>query len=460
MFQRILIANRGEIAVRIIRACYEMGIETVAVYSTADEKALHAQMADTAICIGGGPPKESYLNAQAILTAASISQCDAVHPGFGFLAESAEFAEMTNACGFTFIGPSPDVIRLMGDKAAARQQAKLAGVPVIPGSEGIVGSPGEAQQQAERLGFPVMVKAAAGGGGRGMRAAADKDSLTAAFQAARAEAKAAFGDERIYLEKLLLDPRHIEIQLAADRHGNIVHFGERDCSLQRRNQKLLEEAPSPFADAALRERIGADAVRLANLVGYEGVGTVEFLVDRERRHFFMEMNTRIQVEHPVSEETTGTDLIRIQIACAANQPLGLTQNDIEIRGHAIECRINAEDPLKQFRPGPGLISFVHFPGGPGVRVDSAIFSGYRIPSEYDSLIAKLIVHGKDRPDAIRKMRRALMECHVSGVKTNIDFMLAVLREPDFADGNIDIGWMARNGERLLLPLIEEEKADV
>ena len=456
MFQRILIANRGEIAVRIIRACYEMGIETVAVYSTADEKALHTQMADTAICIGGAPPRESYLNAQAILTAASISKCDAIHPGFGFLAENAEFAEMTRACGFTFIGPSPDVIRLMGDKAAARQQARLAGVPVIPGSEGIVNTIADAQTQAERLGFPVMIKAAAGGGGRGMRAAFDRDQLVSAHQAARAESRTAFSDDRVYLEKLLIDPRHIEIQLAADQYGSIVHFGERDCSLQRRNQKLLEEAPSPFVDQTLRDRLGVDAVRLANQVGYEGVGTVEFLVDRDRKHYFMEMNTRIQVEHPVSEETTGQDLIQIQIACAARQPMTITQDDIKIRGHAIECRINAEDPLKNFRPGPGEVSFVHFPGGPGVRIDSAIFSGYKIPSDYDSLIAKLIVYGRDRDEAIRRMRRALLECHVSGVKTNIDFMLAVLREPEFESGDIDIGWMSRNGERLLLPLAEED----
>lgn len=458
MFKRILIANRGEIAVRIIRTCYEMGIETVAVYSTADERALHTQLADTAICIGGASPRESYLNAQAILTAASISNCDAIHPGFGFLAENPEFAEMTRACGFTFIGPSPNVIRLMGDKAAARQQARLAGVPLIPGSDGIVKTLGEANQQADRLGYPIMVKAAAGGGGRGMRAVMDKDGLASAYQAARAESRAAFADDRVYLEKLLINPRHIEIQLAADQFGNVVHFGERDCSLQRRNQKLLEEAPSPFVDDALRERLGKDAVRLANQVGYEGVGTIEFLVDDQKKHYFMEMNTRIQVEHPVTEFTTGYDLIKVQIECAAGVPMTIKQDDVRIDGHAIECRINAEDPLKQFRPNPGTVDFVHFPGGRGVRIDSAIFNGYRIPSEYDSLLAKIIVKGDTRDDAIRKMRRALLECHVSGVDTNIDFMLAVLREPDLENGAITIGWMSEHGERLLAALEAEERA--
>jgi acetyl-CoA carboxylase biotin carboxylase subunit len=448
MFSRLLIANRGEIAVRIIRACYELGIETVAVYSTADQGALHTQMADVAVCIGGPSPKESYLNAQAILTAASITQCDAIHPGFGFLAENAEFAHMTQSCGFVFVGPSPDVIALMGDKIEARRQAKLAGVPITPGSEGAVNSVSEAQSICERLGFPVMIKAAAGGGGRGMRIASDREQLPGALRTARAEAKSFFADDRVYIETLVQNPRHIEVQLLGDRYGNVVHFGERDCSLQRRNQKLIEEAPSPFADPRLREALGNASVRLAKQVGYEGVGTIEYLVDDKRNFYFMEMNTRIQVEHPVTEETTDFDLIKLQIESAAGAVLDIRQSEIAVKGHSIECRINAEDPGHDFRPTPGRIDFVHFPGGRGVRVDSAIFSGYEVPSDYDNLLAKIIVHGKTRTEATLRMRRALLECQITGPATNIDFLLSVLREEDFVEGRIDIGWLGRNLDRL------------
>lgn len=355
---------------------------------------------------------------------------------------------MTQSCGFVFVGPSPDVIALMGDKIEARRQAKLAGVPITPGSEGAVNSVSEAQSICERLGFPVMIKAAAGGGGRGMRIASDREQLPGALRTARAEAKSFFADDRVYIETLVQNPRHIEVQLLGDRYGNVVHFGERDCSLQRRNQKLIEEAPSPFADPRLREALGNASVRLAKQVGYEGVGTIEYLVDDKRNFYFMEMNTRIQVEHPVTEETTDFDLIKLQIESAAGAVLDIRQSEIAVKGHSIECRINAEDPGHDFRPTPGRIDFVHFPGGRGVRVDSAIFSGYEVPSDYDNLLAKIIVHGKTRTEATLRMRRALLECQITGPATNIDFLLSVLREEDFVEGRIDIGWLGRNLDRL------------
>lgn len=449
MFNKILIANRGEIAVTIIRACREMGIRTVAICSEADKTALHAQLADECLCIGPAAAKESYLNPQAILTAATITESDAIHPGFGFLSENAAFARMCTKCGVAFIGPTDRVIERMGDKATARQTAIEAGVPVIPGTVGIVGTLADALKAAAEIGYPVMIKATSGGGGRGMRIARDHDELPGAFQTARAEAMAAFGDDRVYLERFVKDPRHVEIQLLADHHGNVIHLGERDCSIQRRNQKILEEALSPFADDKLRGEMGAAAVRLAQHVGYTGVGTIEFLVDSDRNFYFMEMNTRIQVEHPITEAVTGTNLIQEQIKAAAGEVLTLTQASIQFHGHAIECRINAEDPNHGFRPSPGTIRSLHVPGGPGVRVDSAIYQGYTVPPYYDSLLAKLIVTAPTRPEAIARMRRALMEFMISGVETNIDFHLAILRDPDFVAGHYNIGYLGLKLDALL-----------
>jgi len=449
MFKKILIANRGEIAVTIIRACRELGIKTVAVYSEADRTALHAQLADDGICIGPAPTRESYLNAQAILTACSITGAEAIHPGFGFLSENAAFARMCEKCQINFIGPSPRVIELMGDKATARQTAIEAGVPVIPGTEGIVESLSDAIKSAAEIGYPVMIKASSGGGGRGMRIANSHEELLGAFQTAKAEALACFGDDRVYIERFVRDPRHIEIQLLGDKYGRVVHFGERDCSIQRRNQKILEEARSPFANEELRDRMGKAAVKLAEHVGYSGVGTVEFLVDADRNFYFMEMNTRIQVEHPVTEAITGFNLIREQIKVAAGLPMKFSQKDIHFRGHSIECRINAEDPAHGFRPSPGTITNLYIPGGPGIRIDSAIYQGYTIPPYYDSLIAKLIVYAPDRRQAIARMRRALTEFSIGGVETNIDFHLAILRDPDFISGNYNIGYLGLKTENFL-----------
>lgn len=449
MFNKILIANRGEIAVTIIRACREMGIRSVAICSEADKTALHTQLADECLCIGPAAAKDSYLNAQAILTAATITGCDAIHPGFGFLSENAGFARMCAKCQVTFIGPTDRVIERMGDKSSARRTAIEAGVPVIPGTVGVVVTLADAMKAAAEIGYPVMIKASAGGGGRGMRIARDHEELPGSFQTARAEAMACFGDDRVYLERFVKDPRHIEIQLLADHHGNVIHLGERDCSIQRRNQKILEEAMSPFADSDLRFAMGEAAVRLAHFVGYTGVGTIEFLVDAERNFYFMEMNTRIQVEHPISEAVTGVNLIQEQIKAAAGEVLQLKQADIQFRGHAIECRINAEDPAHNFRPCPGTIKSLHIPGGPGVRVDSAVYQGYTIPPYYDSLLAKLIVYAPSRPEAIARMRRALMEFMISGVETNIDFHLAILRDPDFLAGHYNIGYLGLKAESLL-----------
>ncbi|MEA4889721.1 MAG: acetyl-CoA carboxylase biotin carboxylase subunit [Clostridiaceae bacterium] len=448
MFQKILIANRGEIAVTIIRACREMGIRSVAVCSEADRTALHAQLADECICIGPAAAGASYLNAQALLTACLVSGAEAIHPGFGFLSENAAFARMCEKCGLVFIGPTETIISRMGDKASARQTAAEAGVPVIPGTEGVLDSVTDALRAASQIGYPVMIKAAAGGGGRGMRLAWSADELPAAWQTARAEAQACFGDYRVYLERFVQNPRHIEIQLLADQNGRVIHLGDRDCSIQRRHQKMLEEAVSPFSDDALRREMGDAAVRLARAVDYRGVGTVEFLVDADRHFYFMEMNTRIQVEHPVTEAVTGVNLVQEQIKAAAGLPLELKQTDIRFTGHAMECRINAEDPAHGFRPCPGQVESLHLPGGPGVRVDSALYQGYVIPPDYDSLIAKLIVHAPTRDQAIARMRRALMEFLISGVETNIDYHLAILRDPEFLSGRYDIGYLGRKNDQL------------
>jgi len=452
MFQSILIANRGEIAVTIIRACREMGIRSVAVCSEADRTALHAQLADECICIGPASARDSYLNPQAILTACLLSGAQAIHPGYGFLSENAAFARMCAKCGISFIGPSADVISLMGDKAKARKTAMEAGVPVIPGTDGVVASLSDAMKAAMTIEYPLMIKASAGGGGRGMRLVRSHELLPQAWQTARAEAMACFGDDRVYLERFVEQPRHIEIQLLADQFGHIVHLGDRDCSIQRRNQKILEEAVSPFSDDNLREEMGQAAIKLARHIGYEGVGTVEFLVDADRRFYFMEMNTRIQVEHPITEAVTGINLIQEQIRTAAGEPLALRQEDITFHGHAIECRINAEDPLNQFRPCPGTVKNLHLPGGPGVRIDSALYQGGMIPPDYDSLIAKLIVHAPTREQAIARMRRALMEFLISGVETNIDYHLAILREPEFISGQYNISYLNRHNDDLIAEL--------
>lgn len=449
MFNKVLIANRGEIAVTIIRACRDMGVRTVAICSEADKTALHTQLADECLCIGPAASKDSYLNAQAILTAATITGADAIHPGFGFLSENAAFSRMCAKVGVKFIGPSDTVIEKMGDKATARQTAMEAGVPVIPGTQGVVGTITEALAEAAQIGYPVMIKASSGGGGRGMRIAQHADEFTGAFQTARAEAMACFGDDRVYIERFVKDPRHIEIQLLADEHGNVIHLGERDCSIQRRNQKILEEANSPFATPELRQAMGDAAVKLARHVQYTGVGTIEFLVDSDRNFYFMEMNTRIQVEHPVTEAVTRVNLIQEQIKSAAGEVLALKQSDIVFSGHSIECRINAEDPHHNFRPSPGTITSLHLPGGQGVRIDSAIYQGYSIPPYYDSLLAKLIVFAPTRAEAIARMRRALMEFLITGVETNIDFHLAILRDPEFLAGNYNIGYLGLKADKLL-----------
>ncbi|MDN5378184.1 MAG: acetyl-CoA carboxylase, biotin carboxylase subunit, partial [Clostridiales bacterium] len=409
MFKKVLIANRGEIAVRVIRACRELGIKTVAVFSTADRNALHAQIADEAVCIGGPASKDSYLNMKAILAACEITGANAIHPGFGFLSENAAFARMCEKCGITFIGPSPKSIEMLGDKAMAKETMKKAGVPVIPGSDGAVRDAGEAMEIAKKIGFPVMVKASAGGGGRGIRLVQKEEELEAQFIAAKQEALNFFGDDGIYIEKFIVNPKHIEFQIIADKHGNTVHLGERDCSMQRRNQKVLEESPSPIMTPELRAKMGEAAVKAAKACGYYNAGTIEFLVDADRNFYFMEMNTRIQVEHPVTELVTGIDLVKLQIKIACGEELPFDQEKIVLTGHAIECRINAENPAQGFRPCPGKISALHIPGGPGIRIDSAAYQGYVIPPYYDSMIAKLIAYAPTREEAIMKMKWALSE---------------------------------------------------
>lgn len=435
MFNKVLIANRGEIAVRIIRACRELGIRCVAVYSTADKNALHAQIADEAVCIGPAATKDSYLNMDAIIEACKLTGCDAVHPGFGFLSENAEFARLCRKCNIEFIGPAPESIEMLGDKANAKETMKKAGVPVIPGSEGAVRTVEEAMAAAEEIGFPLLVKASAGGGGRGIRMVESMDQLAAQITAAQAEAKSFFGDDAVYMERFVKNPRHIEIQILADKHGNVVHLGERDCSMQRRNQKVLEESPSPVMTPELRAKMGEAAVTAAKVCGYHNAGTIEFLVENGKDFYFMEMNTRIQVEHPVTEWVTGIDLVKAQIKIAAGMPLEYKQEDIGVRGHAIECRINAENPKLNFRPSPGKIQALNIPGGPGIRIDSAVYQGYTISPYYDSMIAKLIVYAPTREEAIMKMKWALSEFIVDGIDTNIDFQLALIRCDAFESGD-------------------------
>lgn len=437
MFKKVLIANRGEIAVRIIRACQELGIATVAVYSVADKESLHVQLADEAYCIGPHLSKESYLKQVNILSVATITGVDAIHPGYGFLAENAEFAEMCGEYNITFIGPSPEAIQKMGAKSVARETMKAAGVPIVPGTDGLIENLEDALVTAREIGFPVIAKATAGGGGKGMRVAETEKDLQKAVSMAQQEAETAFGNGGVYLEKYVEEPRHVEIQIIGDSEGNVVHLGERDCSIQRRHQKLIEESPSPALDDELRKSMGEAALKAAKAVQYTGAGTVEFLLDKHKKFYFMEMNTRIQVEHPVTEMVTGIDLIKEQLRVAAGYPLSITQEDIVINGWSIECRINAENPAKNFMPSPGKIEMYHPPGGFGVRVDSAAYQGYSIPPFYDSMIAKLIVHGKTREEAIARMKRALKEFVITGVETTIPFHLALLEHEQFISGDFN-----------------------
>ena len=437
MFNKILIANRGEIAVRVIRACREMGIQTVAVYSEADRDCLHTMLADEAICIGPAASTDSYLNIERILAATVAMKADAIHPGFGFLSENARFAKLCAECNIAFIGPSAEIINKMGNKSEARKTMMEAGVPVVPGSKEPVHAAEDGLAMAKEIGFPVMIKASSGGGGKGMRISRSPEDFTELFNAAQMESVKGFSDDTMYIEKYIEKPRHVEFQIMADKHGNVVHLGERDCSIQRRHQKLLEEAPSAAISEELRERMGQAAVKAARSVHYENAGTIEFLLDKNKEFYFMEMNTRIQVEHPVTEAVTDLDLIKEQIRIAAGEPLSVTQEDIQITGHAIECRINAENPDKHFMPCPGTITDIHLPGGRGVRVDTAVYNNYTIPPNYDSMILKLIVHDKDRPSAIAKMRSALGELVIEGITTNVDFQYELIGDRDFEDGNVD-----------------------
>ena len=442
MFNKILIANRGEIAIRIMRACRELGIKTVAVYSEADRSALHAQIADEAVCIGPAASKDSYLNTKAIIAACEITHAQAIHPGFGFLSENADFARLCRTCGITFIGPSPEVMDAMGDKASAKQTMISAGVPVVPGSDGIVPTIEEARKVAAEIGYPVMIKATAGGGGRGIRLAESEEHLEQQYLAAQQEALACFGNGDVYIEKFIVNPRHVEIQLLADNHGNVVHLGERECSLQRHNQKVLEESPSPIMTPELREKMGTAAVAAAKVSGYQNAGTIEFLVDKDRNFYFMEMNTRIQVEHPVTEMITGVDLIKEQLRIAAGQPLSIKQDEVVVRGHAVECRINAEDP-NTFLPSPGKITRFHAPGGFGVRWESHIYAGYTVPPYYDSMIGKLICYGENRDVAIARMKNALQELIIDGIKTNVDLQIRIMNDEHFQNGGTNIHYLEK-----------------
>jgi acetyl-CoA carboxylase biotin carboxylase subunit len=450
MFRRILVANRGEIAQRIIRACKELGVETVAVYSEADADALYLAQADETICIGPAASAQSYLNIPAIISAGEVADVEAIHPGYGFLAENAHFAEVCQTCKIHFIGPSPETIAALGQKDNAKQLAREAEVPVVPGSEGAVTSEAEAMEISGEIGFPVIVKAAAGGGGRGMRVAHNEASLINGYHAARSEAQGAFGDSTVYIEKFVENPRHVEVQVLGDQYGNAIHLGERDCTIQRRHQKLIEESPSPLIDAQMRKAMGDAAVRLVKHSGYHNAGTVEFLVDRDGSFYFIEVNARIQVEHTVTELVTGIDLIQEQIRLASGEELGYSQEDVRFSGHAIECRINAEDPSRDFMPSPGLVESFVPPGGPGVRVDSHCYSGYRIPPNYDSMIGKLLVHRRTREEAIRTMLRALEEFVIVGPKTTIPIQRAVLDHSDFRGADHDTGFMERYSGTLLM----------
>lgn len=445
MFHKILVANRGEIAVRIIHACREMGIASVAICSEADRDAMHTQVADEVICIGPAATKDSYLNIQAILAACEVTGADAIHPGYGFLSENASFAKTCGLCGITFIGPSPEVIDKMGDKANAKKCMQKAGVPIIPGSEGLVENLEEAKKISGSIGYPVMVKASAGGGGRGIRKVDTPQELESAVTAAKTEALNFFGDDGVYIEKFIENPRHVEVQILADEHGNVVHLGERDCSLQRRNQKMIEETPSPAVTPKLREELGDAAVKAAKACGYTGAGTVEFLLDKNGCFYFMEMNTRVQVEHGITELVTGIDIVQNQIRIAQGKELPFSQKEVTFRGYAMECRVNAERPSCGFRPSPGMIEQLHMPCGNGIRVDSAVYSGYKITPHYDSMIAKVMAYAPSRKDVIEKLKWALAECFVDGVETNIDFQLSLLRDPDFEKGNVDIGFLERKG---------------
>ena len=444
MYKKVLIANRGEIAVRIIRACRELGIKTVAVYSTADSNALHAKIADEAVCIGPAATKDSYLNSKALLAVCEQTGAQAIHPGFGFLSESASFARLCEQCGVDFIGPSADTIEMMGDKSRAKETMKSVGVPVIPGSDGIVKNAEEGMKIAAEIGYPVMVKASAGGGGRGIRLVNCEQELESALLAAQQEALSYFNDGSVYIEKFIINPRHVEVQILGDKHGNVIHLGERDCSLQRRNQKVIEESPSPIMNEELRSKMGEAAVNAAKACGYYNAGTIEFLVDENQDFYFMEMNTRIQVEHPITELVTGINLVNWQIKIASGDELTIGQDDVKLTGHAIECRINAENPKFNFRPAPGKIEALHLPGGPGVRIDSAVYQGYVITPHYDSMIAKLIVYAPTRDEAIMKMKWALAEFLVDGIDTNIDFQLNIIKDPCFESGEYDIGFLGRN----------------
>ncbi|NEU04350.1 MULTISPECIES: acetyl-CoA carboxylase biotin carboxylase subunit [Clostridium] len=437
MFKKILIANRGEIAVRIIRACKELGIKTVAIYSTLDKDALHVQLADEAVCIGPAKAKDSYLNEKNILSATVLTGAEAIHPGFGFLSENSKFAKMCEQCNITFIGPSYENIENMGNKSKAREIMKKANIPIVPGSEGIIKDSQEALKISREIGYPIMVKASAGGGGRGIRIVYDEKDLVSAFETAKTEAEISFGDGSIYMERFIESPRHIEVQILADNYGNTVYLGERDCSIQRRNQKVIEEAPGPIITEDLREKMGEVAVRAAKFINYKNAGTIEFLLDKDNKFYFMEMNTRIQVEHAITEMITGVDLIKEQIKIASGEKLDFSQEDIILKGHSIECRINAEIPSKNFIPCPGEIKYLNLPGGLGIRVDTAIYAGYEIPPTYDSMIAKIISYGKDRDEAIKKMERALDELLIDGVETNVDFLLEILNNKKFKEGNFN-----------------------
>jgi len=443
MFRKILIANRGEIALRIIRACKELGVATVAIHSEADANSFHVRFADEDVCVGPASCERSYLNIPGIISAAEVTDADAIHPGYGFLAENAHFAEICESCDIKFIGPSPQMIREMGDKAHARKLMADAGIPVVPGSDGLVKDIRMAKEAAREVGYPVLLKAAAGGGGRGMRLVRREEDLESAFHMARAEAKAAFGNPDLYLEHFVENARHVEFQIIGDQYGNVIHLGERDCSIQRRHQKLIEESPCPAVDKSLREKMGETAVRGVKEVGYHSVGTVEFLLDEKGSFYFMEMNTRIQVEHPVTEAVTGVDLIKEQIKVSAGERLSLTQEEIRLSGHALECRINAEDPDQDFSPSPGMVTGLHLPGGPGVRVDTHLYAPYSIPPFYDSLLAKLITWGRTREEAVARMERALGELIIEGIKTTIPFHQRVMRDPCFRQGGMNTDYVER-----------------
>lgn len=438
MIRKILIANRGEIAVRIIRACREMGIETVAVYSEADKEALHTQLADEAVCIGPAPSKESYLNMERIISATIVSGADAIHPGFGFLSENSRFAELCEQCHITFIGPGSEVIAKLGNKREARNTMIAAGVPVIPGSTEPIYDVETGSREAEKIGYPVIIKAALGGGGKGMRVADTPEEFAESFRTAQKEAQMAFGDDTMYIEHFVRHPRHIEFQILADEMGHVIHLGERDCSIQRNHQKMIEESPCAAISEELRKKMGEAAVKAAKAAGYVNAGTIEFLLEKNQKFYFMEMNTRIQVEHPVTEWVTGIDLVKEQIRIASGLPLSYRQEDVQLKGHAIECRINAENPAKGFRPSPGLITDLYLPGGKGIRVDSAVYSGCTIPPYYDSMIAKLIVWAQNREEAIRKMQSALGEVIIEGIDTNVDYQYEIFNHPDYLSGNIDV----------------------